>query len=42
MSGRSHVQTLTGFDPYAIHVPLTKKGIANYLTVQLDHANGIK
>ena len=25
MSGRSHVQTLTGFDPYAIHVPLTKK-----------------
>ena len=42
VSGRSHVQTLTGFDPYAIHVPLTKKGIANYLTVQLDHANGIK
>ena len=25
VSGRSHVQTLTGFDPYAIHVPLTKK-----------------
>ena len=25
MSGRSHIQTLTGFDPYAIHVPLTKK-----------------
>ena len=25
VSGWSHVQTLTGFDPYAIHVPLTKK-----------------
>ena len=25
VSGRNHVQTLTGFDPYAIHVPLTKK-----------------
>ena len=25
MSGRSHVQTLTGFDPYTIHIPLTKK-----------------
>ena len=25
MSGRSHIQTLTGFDPYAIHVALTKK-----------------
>ena len=25
MSGRSRVKTLTGFDPYAIHVPLTKK-----------------
>ncbi|MGU0302716.1 hypothetical protein ACVXKL_28725 [Klebsiella pneumoniae] len=25
VSGRSNVQTLTGFDPYAIHVPLTKK-----------------
>ena len=25
MSGRSHIQTLTGFDPYAIHIPLTKK-----------------
>jgi len=25
VSGRSHVQTLTGFDPYAIHVPLTKR-----------------
>ena len=25
VSGRSHVQTLTGFDPYAIHFPLTKK-----------------
>ena len=25
MSGRSHIQTWTGFDPYAIHVPLTKK-----------------
>ena len=23
--GRSHVQTLTGLDPYAIHIPLTKK-----------------
>ena len=25
MSGRSHIQTLTGLDPYAIHGPLTKK-----------------
>lgn len=25
VSGRSHVQTSTGFDPYAIHIPLTKK-----------------
>ena len=25
MSGRSRVQTFTGFDSYAIHVPLTKK-----------------
>ena len=25
MSERTHVQTLIGFDPYAIHVPLTKK-----------------
>ena len=25
MSGINHIQTLTGFDPYAIHVPLTKK-----------------
>jgi len=25
VSGRSRVQTLTGFDSYAIHVPLTKK-----------------
>ena len=25
VSGRSRVKTLTGFDPYAIHVPLTKK-----------------
>ena len=25
VSGRSCIQTLTGFDPYAIHVPLTKK-----------------
>ena len=33
VSGRSHVQTLSGFDPYTIHVPLTKKGIANCLTV---------
>ena len=23
--GRSRVQTLTGLDPYAIHIPLTKK-----------------
>ena len=33
VSGRSRIQTLTGFDPYAIHVPLTKKGITNCLTV---------
>ena len=25
MSGKSHIQTSTGFNPYAIHVPLTKK-----------------
>ena len=25
VSGRNHIQTLTGFNPYAIHVPLTKR-----------------
>ena len=33
VSGGNHIQTLTGFDPYAIRVPLNKKEIANCLTV---------
>ena len=33
--GRSHVQTLTGFDPYAIHVPLTKKELQIVLQYNL-------
>ena len=41
VSGRSHVQTLTGFDPYAIHVPLTKKNCKLPYN-KLDHTNGIK
>ena len=39
MSGRSHIQTWTGFDPHAIHVPLTKKelqiGLQYNLTMQM-------
>ena len=39
MSGRSHIQPCTGFDPYAIHVPLTKTelqiGLQYNLTMQM-------
>ena len=35
VSGKSRVKSLTGFDPYAIHVPLRKKELQNALQYNL-------